>query len=202
MKKFLIALIISVLIACLTACATSNSQNITDMQSETESNATKAETKEEPTTTTEEVVLEESEPFLESFYFELKGLEITISDITTGISERKGEPFIMVTVSVKNNNSNPWKANLVSSYLELENGTKSDGAGFNGDTDLKFANGEIEANSVSSSIVAWHFKDIESIEPGIAKAIKFDFSEVLPEEEKDGPFLNTAKFEDIYFEFQ
>ncbi len=154
------------------------------------------------TVNTQEFILEEAEMISESFSFKEKGLEITLRDITSGISERRGESFVKITAEVKNNNSNPWEASLVSTYLELENGLKSDGAGFNKDADLKLISGEIEANSTSSGIIAWHFKDIESIEPGKAKVIKFAFTEVVPEEEKDGPFLNKAKFEDMYFEFR
>jgi hypothetical protein len=202
MKRLLTIFIFAAMAACLAACAAPASESISDVQSMKETAATKNDVLEEAAINNEEFIVQESEPLLESYHFESKGLEVIISDIATGISERREEPFIIVTVAVKNNNSNPWKANLVSSYLELENGLKSDGAGFNGDTDLKFLNSEVEANAVRSAPVAWHFKDIESIEPGIAKVIKFDFTEIVPEEEKDGPFLNTAKFEDIYFEFR
>ncbi len=143
----------------------------------------------------------EQEPSSDSFHFESKGIEVTITEITQGMSD-KDEPYVAALFEVTNHNEYDYKPWLVSTYLQLEDGTASDGSGFNGDTDLDFATQNFEANTTKTGVLAWHFKDVENIVPGRAEIIDFKFTEDKPEEEKDGPFVSSVEFEDMYFEFK
>ncbi len=200
MKYIIPILAAAIIMVFMPACAQPVAEVIEEPPVAEEPAVEEPEVAEEPEPPEEPPAVEE-EAVSDSFNFESKGIEVTISEITHGISD-KNEPYVIATFEVTNHNDYDYKPRLVSTYLQLEDGTVSDGSGFNGDTDLDFATQNFEANSTKTGILAWHFKDVENIDPGRADVIDFAFTEEKPEEEKDGPFVSSAKFEDMYFEFR